>query len=142
MINPIEVCPGIYRGSHPETAEDFQVLKNRGIVYLLDLQTGATLMKDGGPLRETLTAEGCGLRSYAHPLGEILPPTRKELQLAVGFIESFQPVYVHCKVGVDRTGMVIGALRRYRGWARRAAILEMREKGMHWWLYWWGWFLP
>ncbi len=142
-ITPLRVYEGIYRGQQPEGVPDWNILRDLGIKYTLDLQTGSALLSDGSPLQEALRAEGYGIRSYAHPLGWILPPTQTELRDAVNFITYHKPCYVHCKSGVDRTGMVIAALTSsaLHPETRTAAVQEMKRCGMHWWYYWWAWFL-
>jgi len=138
----IKIVDGvIYRGSSPETDADWQYLKSLGIKYCLDLQTGASPMKDGSPLEESLKSDEFGIRTYAHPLSELLPPTRLELANAMNFLINHDHVFVHCKAGVDRTGMVIASYRILKGWSKSKAIWEMRGMGMHLWYYWWGWFL-
>lgn len=140
MITKID--EGIYRGPQPKTEEDWQALQKLGIKYLLDLETGASLLSDGDPLNETLKAEKYGMKSYSHPLGEILPPTYSELKSACDFIETHKPIYIHCKAGVDRTGMVCATYRvRIFAWSKEDAIKEMFAMGMHIWYYWWSLFL-
>lgn len=141
MIEIKQVIPGVFRGPQPRLVEDWFALQKLGVKYALDLETGAHLLNDGSPLQEQLNADQYGIRVYNHPLGEILPPTQDELSWAVNFITAHQPVYVHCRAGVDRTGMVIAALRIAGKWPKIAAVQEMVEAKMHFWYYWWGWFL-
>jgi protein tyrosine/serine phosphatase len=148
MIKPIKVEDGIYRGAQPTTIDDWTALKDLGIKYTLDLETGARLLGDGSPLCEALRADEYGIRCYSHPLGEILPPSHDELEWACGFMIAHRPVYVHCKAGVDRTGMVIAYWRMHgssdpaRNWPRRPAIDEIFKRGMHlWYAFWWPLFL-
>lgn len=142
MIDPILVHQGIYRGAAPTTDEDLEALVKLGIKYILDLETGARLMSDGSPLEETLKAAAHGIHSYSHPLGEVLPPSYRELVLAAGLMEHFQPIYVHCRAGVDRTGMVVAHYLMNNGWPKHSAVADMKARGMHWWYFWWPWFLP
>lgn len=143
LFQPLRVYEGVWRGPQPQCAADWTTLKNLGVRYSLDLQSGAEFFDDGSPLSEELQSETYGIRSYSHPLGWILPPSKKELREARNFITSNKPVYVHCKSGVDRTGMVIAALTSSDRDpdTKRAAIAEMKKQGMHWWYYWWAWFL-
>lgn len=136
------VAPGVWRGVQPLDHNDWDTLEGMGIKYTLDLESGAHLMMDGSPLDEQLKAEVRGIHVYAHPLGEILPPTKGELALAVAVMTSRTPIYVHCKAGVDRTGMVCAAYRmEVQGWDKKRAIAEMKDLGMHWWYFFWRWFL-
>ncbi len=142
MIQPIKVDEGIFRGPQPVTIEDWQTLAKLGIKATLNLESGSHLLADGEPLREMFQAEAYGIRVIAHPLGEIFPPTQGELRLAYRAICSFKPIYVHCKKGVDRTGMVIGDYQATIGICDKPeAIKRMKKAGMHFWFYWWTWFL-
>jgi hypothetical protein len=137
-----KVTEGVFRGPQPKEPGDWSALMDLGIKYSLDLETGSHFLKDGLPLEEQLKAQGCGIKTLCHPLGEFLPPNRKELELAVGVMASFQPIYVHCKAGVDRTGMVCAfyeCVMKIR--SRKEAITNMKKMGMHVWYYWWAWFL-
>lgn len=138
----IEVEAGLYRGPSPQNESDWQQLADSGIKFILDLQTGVCLMRDGSPLVEILKGDDHGIKTFLHPLGEILPPTKKELDDAFWILIKNKPLYVHCKTGVDRTGMVIAYWRiQYFKWSKQKAIAEMKQAGMHWWYYWWSWFL-
>ena len=141
MIKPIEISPGVWRGAQPSSIDDWKTLARLGIKYTLDLETGSHLLSDGSPLQEYFTAESYGIKSFSHPLGEILPPTNKELSYALRAIDDFKPIYVHCKAGVDRTGMVCAWFEMDKGMTRAEAISRMKKAGMHFWYYWWIWFL-
>lgn len=137
MITKID--EGVYRGPSPSTAFDRQLLADMGIKYALDLQSGAAIMADGSPLLEALRFDAFRIRTYAHPLGEFFPPTQDELDDAVALMESKKPIYIHCKAGVDRTGMVAAHYRmQVQKWTRATAIDEMKSMGMHIWytLFW------
>ncbi len=142
-MNIHQVVRKVYRGASPVTLSDFAQLRQIGITFTLDLETGSHLFLDGSPLSESMIADMYGIHTYNHPLGEIIPPTKGERTLACKFIYAHMDdgVYVHCKAGVDRTGMVIAEFAMQRGVTRESAIAEMKELGMHRWYYWWSWFL-
>lgn len=141
MLKPTEIAPGVFRGPRPACIADWQTLVSLGIKYALDLESGSHFMQDGSPLEEAFTGEKFGIKVFAHPLGEILPPNKSELTLAVKTIDKFKPIYVHCKAGVDRTGMVIAYYEWDNGFSKSQAIARAKGAGMHFWYYWWTWFL-
>jgi protein tyrosine/serine phosphatase len=141
MIQPIKLDRDIYRGPQPQTDDDWKELQRLGIKYTLDLETGSHFLKDGSPLEEAFTAETYGIKVFSHPLGEILPPSKAELNLAHRTMDKFKPIYVHCKAGVDRTGMVCAYHEWDNGFTKAQAIARMKSFGMHFWYYWWTWFL-
>lgn len=130
------VSPFIFRGPAPTTAID------GSIKATLDLESGAQVLGDDLPLREALLCESVGVRCYPHPLGGLLPPSVEELRLAAQFLSRQQSrqeaTLVHCKHGVDRTGMVIAAHRILNEkWTPRTAARECLGMGMHWiYLFW------
>ena len=133
-----KVDEGVYRGPSPQTITDWIQLQELGIKYTLDLQTGAKILSDGSPLKEAIQADNFGIRVYAHPLSEILPPTQDQLDDAMKLITSKKPIYVHCHAGVDRTGIIIGRYRiEQMDWTVDAAVQEVKDQGMHKWYYWW-----
>lgn len=128
----IPVTDFIYRGEHP-TAD---LLTQCSVKATLDLESGKQVLGDGLPLQEALTLDAVGVRCWAHPLGGIFPPTLDELRLAVAFLQDQERkqirTQVHCKHGVDRTGMVVAAYRvTTQGWAPSRAALECLRMGMH-----------
>ena len=63
-----------------------------------------------------------------------LVPTRKEIARFLEICDepSLQPVFVHCKHGVDRTGAMIAIWRVAKeNWSADKAYDEMRDLGFH-----------
>jgi tyrosine-protein phosphatase SIW14 len=138
-MNVLKVNDDIFRGSQPKTVDDLASLKNMGVKYCLNLQTGEALLSDGSPMEESWIEQNFSIKMIAFPLGLIAPPSHDKLNEALSIIQKNQPIYIHCKDGVDRTGMVCAWYRmRKQGWSKHAATQEMKELGMHWWLIWWG----
>jgi hypothetical protein len=70
------------------------------------------------------------------PLGDVWPPTANELIECIQLLQAKGTTYVHCRLGVDRTGMVCAAyLVMSRGWTIEQAIHDMLDLGFHQWPY-------
>lgn len=143
-----EVSPGIYRGARPTPAA-LRALAARGIRADLDLQGGSAgraaldwliTAFDGTESSASVAGEGAlvrglGMTFFSAPLNSFLSLDEKETRLVVDALAfmhdpAHQPVFVHCKHGDDRTGLVIALYRvRYEGWTPRAAHDEMIARG-------------
>ncbi len=133
----ISVEGNIFRGPHVELAD----LAASGIKAVLCLESNA--IGDLSPLAEEMQADAAGIRVYNSPLSGIIPPSFSELVEIARFLRDQDqkgiPTYVHCRWGLDRTGMVIAAYRIWVcHWSAEQAIQEMFNNGMHWAyrLYW------
>lgn len=126
-----EVAPGVYRGGQP-TAEGWVYLKAQGVktVVKLDLPSegsdadavklGMTVVDASGPPSD---------------IGSVLrAPKPEKLRLAVDALqnEELRPVFVHCRNGQDRTGLVVGLFRvLHDHYTKAAAYKEMRANKFH-----------
>jgi len=121
--NFARVSDVLYRGAQPER-EGFAWLKHIGVKTIVSLRE---LHGD----REGLA--GLGMR-YVR-LG--FNATEPSDELVAQFIQlvrdpSNQPVYVHCQMGADRTGMMVVAYRVIeQGWPMAEAVRELPRFGFH-----------
>ena len=131
---------GLWRGPEPLTDSDWHQLQDLGIKVCLDLENGELF--DGDLNLQVLEANEYGIKTINYPLGQLTPPTKQELNDCVSLMRTYLPMYVHCKAGVDRTGIVCARYRMVaQGWSKDQAVDEMKRLGMHWWYFWWSWFL-
>jgi len=120
-----EVSPTLYRGAQP-TKEGFDALAKRGINIVVDLR-GSRQSE-----REQVTKLGMQYvpipwRCF-HPEDEIFARFLSLLRENPG-----KKVFVHCRVGDDRTGMMIAAYRMAeQGWTPEEARKEMEAYGVGW----------
>lgn len=118
-----QVAPGIYTGPSPESASDYQCLQQLGIRTVIDSQAFRPLASR----REQHEVERRGMR-YLHIPIDFRPtddrsPHHVLYQLAAA---CNQPVYLHCHLGRDRTGLVVALYRvQYLGWDPAAAYAAM-----------------
>lgn len=123
-----KVTEGIYRGPR---LNDLSPLMSLGIKTILNLENDNKVVSN-----ERSRAKFLGLKFKWWPMDEIKRPDRDTLIEAMETIsfEPYQPIYVHCKHGQDRTGYVIAAYRMLiEGWTFEQAYKECKDMGHHWW---------
>jgi tyrosine-protein phosphatase SIW14 len=134
----------IYRGPQPQTDSDWLQLRAMGISKVLDLETcGVGIFGENIDAARAI-AKSYGIEMFSKPMGEIAPPSLVDRTFCVSYISSYRDlgIYVHCKSGVDRTGMVCATYRMMVDkWSKAQAVDEMKKMGMHFWYYWWAWSL-
>ena len=131
-----QILEQLYVGSHPETIEDFEILKSRcGITAVLSLQTDEDLQERG--------LEWSALEASYNNLGIILQriqmrdfdykDQRKTLPDAVNalarLLSSGQTVYLHCNAGQGRSPLVAMAYLYWcQGLSFQDAVKHVRER--------------
>ena len=126
LPNLFEITDGLYRGAQPE-AQGFVELKKLGVRTIVNLRSAHS---DRGLIRDA----GLGDDAFAY---EEIPMVawHPEQEDVVRFLRIVSdpkraPIFVHCKHGADRTGLMVAIYRMaVQGWARQDAIREMREGG-------------
>lgn len=123
-----EVTPTLYRGAQP-TPEGFETLRKMGIAIVVDLRDGG----EGKREEKQVTREG--MKFVAIPWECSNPKDDYFAKfLAIVRDNPEKKVFVHCHVGVDRTGMMIAAYRMSeQGWTADEALREMRAFGFSTW---------
>jgi protein tyrosine/serine phosphatase len=118
--------PGLLRGGQPSEAA-LAWLRRQGVRTIVNLRRDALA-------GEPATAARLGLDYVAIPLDASTPPTLDEIERFMSTVTdpARQPVYVHCKHGVDRTGALAAVYRmEVDGWSPEAATDEMLQLGFH-----------
>lgn len=129
------VSPGIFAGQRPMTDGQFERLKAQGVRTILSLQVCPW---DTWPERRMAREHGfkfVNLPIVASPF----PPSEKRIQAVLATLTNprLQPIYFHCRVGVDRTMTIWGLYRvYYEDWCAEAAWEEMAHNGFvpHWYM--------
>lgn len=117
------VSAAYYRGEQPE-GRDYADLAALGIKTVIDLQG------DGDNANEAGLVEAAGMRFYRIPMTTHEPPTRAQLELFLDIVHdpARQPVYVHCKGGKHRTGVMTAVYRMETDhWTADQAFREMKQ---------------
>jgi protein tyrosine/serine phosphatase len=117
------VEPGrVYRSSQPSPLLlRWLVSRDPGLRSVVNL-SGAT------PGYESAFAARHGLRLFSFDFSASAPPSEAELQRLIAVLTDpdNQPVLVHCRHGVDRTGFGVALYRiRAQGWPVGRALREM-----------------
>jgi tyrosine-protein phosphatase SIW14 len=124
LSNVGQVAPGICRGAQPE-AEGYATLKKMGIKTVINLRTSAS---------EKKAVEAAGMRSIEMPMEMSTDHLATKVDRVVALMAdpANQPVFVHCRHGQDRTGIVVAAYRmKVEGWRLADAEAEMQSFGFN-----------
>lgn len=125
-----QVNNNLYRGAQPKKG-DLQKIANLGIKTVVNLRG-----KGEGVLQEEQEARSRGLLYFNVPFERVGRPHDADIERVLSIIKTpeYQPVFVHCKQGADRTGTVIAVYRiAHDGWTSKEAKAEANRYGMHPW---------
>ncbi len=128
--NFYKLSDDIYRGDRP-TPDDLKELQKRGIKTLLDLEYFYTD-------RYAITKSQTNFK-FLHVRMNPWNIKDEDIVTALNILtdKNNYPIYVHCKHGSDRTGVVIAMYRIIvQGWSKEAAITEMKGGGYGFHLIW------
>jgi protein tyrosine/serine phosphatase len=123
LANLHRVSTGLYRGAEPRK-EGLDSLKKLGVRTVVSLRAFHS---------ERQAVEGSGLE-YQRILNKWWHPEDEDMRrfLEIATDPTKQPVYVHCKLGADRTGVAVAVYRVcVEGWTRADALTEMVTGGYH-----------
>jgi protein tyrosine/serine phosphatase len=124
-----QVTERIFRGGQPE-AQGWPELAKLGVKTVVDLRRPG----EHSTAAESIAVSGAGMRYVNVPMDGFATPTTAQLAIPLALLDDGEPVFVHCKLGCDRTGTVIAAYRISRqGWENKRALAEARQMGLHWW---------
>ena len=123
LPNFARVSDKLYRGAQP-TAEGFAALKDMGINTVVNLRAAHS---------DKNLLEGQGLQ-YVHISFKPWHPEEEDFVkfLSVVTNPDYQPVFVHCQHGADRTGIMVALYRVTElGWEPGHALEELPNFGFH-----------
>jgi protein tyrosine phosphatase (PTP) superfamily phosphohydrolase (DUF442 family) len=118
-----EVTPTLYRGGQP-SSEGYDTLAKMGVNIVVDGRLS-------GHDSERKEVEKAGMQYVAIPWHCLFPRDEAMARfLAVLRANPGKKVFVHCRYGDDRTGMMIAAYRMsVEGWTAEEARREMDQYG-------------
>ena len=120
----------LYRGAQPGTG-GIKKLAQLGIKTIINLRDN-----DDHARAEEAEARSLGLAYLNVPLPDFNRPADKTIDQILLLITApeNQPVFVHCRRGADRTGIVIAIYRiEHDGWDSEKAKAEAKQYGMGFW---------
>jgi protein tyrosine/serine phosphatase len=122
----------LLRGGQP-TTERFRALAARGVTLVIDLREGEERSEDERRLVTSL-----GMEYVAMPMSGWRTPRPDEVErfLELLRVEHGGAVFVHCRRGAERTGVMIAAYRMAaEGWSPAEARAEMEAYDFRAWLH-------
>jgi protein tyrosine/serine phosphatase len=128
--NFYQVDQNVYRGAQP-TADGFKYLAKIGVKTVIDLRAA-----DERSESEESMVTAAGMNYVSVPMTGLTAPTEAQISKILGILEANHsrdqgPVFVHCKRGADRTGVVIASYRiDHDGWDNAHALSEAKALGM------------
>ena len=120
-----KVTPFLYRGAQP-TPEGFKTLSKMGVNVVIDARLS-------GRDKESQQVNALGMQYVSIPWHCLFPTDEKMARfLAVLRENRGKKVFVHCRYGDDRTGMMIAAYRMsVEHWTSDEARQEMQQFGLN-----------
>jgi tyrosine-protein phosphatase SIW14 len=121
--NAGKISGSLYRGAQPH-AESFEELKALGVTTIVDLRGEDRQKADW----ERSEAARLGMRFVRIPVKGWSPPTDEQVAQFLSFFQGYPPqtIFVHCRLGQDRTGVFIAMYRMaVDKWSPEQAMKEM-----------------
>ena len=120
--NAGKITDQLYRGAQPR-AGGIEHLKKFGITTIVDLRGEDSGMRD----LEKKEAEALGIHFVSIPVSGWSPPSTDQVsQFLSLFGNSRERVFVHCRLGEERTGVFVATYRMAaQKWPAEQAIKEM-----------------
>ena len=133
-----KVREGLYRGGHPDGA-GLDYLKGLGVKTIVDLEVGDFIEAFPWDIsHEVDAAKHRGITIIRKPMSAFEAAESDRFDTMMDEIQAILkdpangPVYVHCKHGQDRTGLIIGLERVFNEqWKPADAYKEMETDGFH-----------
>lgn len=131
-----KIDENVYAGSKPRTEKDFEFLQSQHIKYILNVKFLPFLSGS-----EKRMAKRHGMVFISIPMNASpIPPREKHVNQVLRTLrdKQYQPIYVHCVLGRDRTSLIAALYKiYYLGVSKHEAWEEMKESGFRtpWYLH-------
>jgi uncharacterized protein (TIGR01244 family) len=117
----------LFRGGQPKK-DGIKKLAELGIKTIVNLRGESDETK-----AEENEAKSFGMRFFNVPMSSAGRPTEDQIKRIFEIIETAEnaPVFVHCRRGSDRTGVIVALFRiKHNGWTDNQAIDEAKRYGL------------
>ena len=124
--NLFKMNDNLYRGGRV-TAAGMKQLKKMGVTTIINIENDEDAIK-----ADKKFAAANGMRYISIPFDTWKTPSDAKVDSVLKLLQdrSLGPVYLHCKHGRDRTGMIMGLYRvEAEGWHPKTAYKEMKDRG-------------
>ena len=124
----IQVNDHLFRGGRP-TQAGLNLLSADKIKTIIDIENDPAAINS-----EKSAASQLNVAFYSSPMDWTSPPPDSQIQDLLKKLQDpkLYPVFIHCKHGEDRTGLVMGLYRvKVDGWQPQDAYHEMLDNGFH-----------
>lgn len=128
IVNYQQVEPGFFRGAQPDAA-GLKYLYSIGIKTIIDINNS-----ESAEAPEASLARVYGIDFVYIPLSGFWAPSDGDTSKIQSILadKSKRPIYIHCKHGEDRTGLMVGIYRvEVEHWVPVMAHDEMLIHGFH-----------
>lgn len=123
-----QVSQNIYRGARPHKI-GLEALAKMGFKTILNIDNDKV-----ANLEESQNAQALGLRMVSIPMSGFWAPTDAQVEKVLAELTNAEnsPIFIHCKHGHDRTGLIVGLYRiEFEQWTPAQAYAEMLNLGFH-----------
>ncbi|MEK6555143.1 MAG: tyrosine-protein phosphatase [Bdellovibrionota bacterium] len=128
----IKLDNGFYRGGQPGTYNDYVRLKNLGIKTIINLRAAPEISA-----LEKSIAQNLGMNYINIPFSTFDYPSSEKIASVMKRVTNpnLRPVFLHCRHGKDRTG-IVGILYRVQeqNWPVQKAYDEALNLNLRWYL--------
>ncbi len=128
-----QINENFYRGAQP-TKEGVKELAKMGVKTIINLRGESGLTRT-----EESWTKDTGVKFINVSLSNWFEPKAAQVQKVLDLIDDpkNQPVFVYCKRGADRTGIIVAVYRITReNWTAKQANSEAKKFGFGWWQVW------
>lgn len=127
--NFAQVTENIYRGARPDRYDLHDLVMDYEIFSDINLENDEDAVAD-----ERYIAQKLDLKYLSTPLSAKYEPDDEDIDRVLAQLQNPRnfPIFIHCKHGQDRTGLIIGLYRvEVQGWSPARAYREMLTNGFH-----------